>query len=152
MMIYSWFSYQRWSCSSSQTSQTLSLPEDNQLATEKWWDSTRFCAMLLPCYSNPMLFESKSKAMDDINVKSLAEHDLMVLCKAYCDTAAWMIPLVNVYIYNYGKIHPFFYMGKQPTISTGPFSIATLNYQRVDDHWMIIGWLECGRKSLRFCG
>jgi hypothetical protein len=37
---------------------------------------------MLPCYA---------KAMDDINVKSLAEHDLMVLCKAYCDTAAWMI-------------------------------------------------------------
>ena len=36
-----------------------------------------------------------AKAMDDINVKSLAEHDLMVLCKAYCDTAAWMTQMWN---------------------------------------------------------
>lgn len=27
-----------------------------------------------------------AEAMNDINVKSLAENDLMVLCKAYCDT------------------------------------------------------------------
>lgn len=33
-----------------------------------------------------VLARSFWRAMDDINVKSLAEHDLMVLCKAYCDT------------------------------------------------------------------
>lgn len=33
-----------------------------------------------------VLARSFWRAMDDINVKSLAERELMVLCKAYCDT------------------------------------------------------------------
>ena len=48
-------------------------------------------------------------------------------------------PLVNVDITNWKD--PPFSMGKS-TISTGSFSIATLNYQRVSQKWSVEGTQE----------